>query len=86
MLYDVMLYQHNGGHLLECDARVALDIVKHLKKYALRSKVYDNPLCISIQSQSVHFSSGASPARNVSGQVLLVCSQPQPTDISRERS
>ena len=39
MLYDVMLYQHNGGHLLECDTRVALDIVKHLKKYALRSKV-----------------------------------------------
>ena len=39
MLYDIVLYQQDGGHLLECDTRAALDVVKHLKKYALRSKV-----------------------------------------------
>ena len=39
VLYDIILYPQDGGHLVECDTRAALDVVKHLKKYALRSKV-----------------------------------------------
>ena len=40
MLYDIMLYCHGDEHyLIECDSRVTDDIIKHLRKYALRSKV-----------------------------------------------
>ena len=44
VLYDVLLYgrgeeEEEGGVLMECDARAALDVLKHLKRFALRSKV-----------------------------------------------
>ena len=42
VLYDVILYHHgddNGGVLLECDSQATQDVIKHLRRYALRSKV-----------------------------------------------
>lgn len=40
VLYDVIIYSKGeDGHLLECDAMVVDDVVQHLKKFSLRSKV-----------------------------------------------
>ena len=41
MLYDVILYRTaDSTYLLECDKLAAGEVVKHLRKYALRSKVH----------------------------------------------
>ena len=40
VLYDIILYKTSeSGYLLECDNRAVDEVVRHLKKYALRSKV-----------------------------------------------
>ncbi|XP_064384698.1 putative transferase CAF17 homolog, mitochondrial [Halichondria panicea] len=40
VLYDIILYHRDDNdQLLECDSRAAADIMKHLKRYALRAKV-----------------------------------------------
>ena len=40
MLYDVIIYSKSeDGHLLECDTMAIDDVVQHVKKYSLRSKV-----------------------------------------------
>ena len=40
VLYDVILYHRGDQHVMvECDSGVVGDIVKHLRRYALRSDV-----------------------------------------------
>ena len=40
VLFDVILYSTGDNTiLLECDLNATTDVIKHLKKYALRSKV-----------------------------------------------
>ena len=40
VLFDVLIYQlSNEVYYLECDAGARDDVIKHLRKYALRTKV-----------------------------------------------
>ena len=44
VLYDIILYKNSeDDHLLECDTNVATSIIRHMKKYALRSKIQISP-------------------------------------------
>ncbi|CAG8503389.1 3721_t:CDS:2 [Racocetra fulgida] len=49
VLYDTFVYPKNVGttfphqiYLIECDSRIVSDLIKHMKKYVLRSKVSIN--------------------------------------------
>jgi len=40
VLYDLLIYRHKElGCLVECDSESASGVIKHLRKYMLRSKV-----------------------------------------------
>jgi folate-binding protein YgfZ len=45
VLFDVLIYQlSNEVYYLECDAGARDDVIKHLRKYALRTKVKFSPI------------------------------------------
>jgi len=40
ILYDLLIYRHKElGCMVECDSESASGLIKHLRKYMLRSKV-----------------------------------------------
>lgn len=40
VLYDVLVYRHKAlGCMVECDSESTSGVIKHLRKYMLRSKV-----------------------------------------------
>ncbi len=47
-MYDIIIYrQGQQDYMIECDSGALDEVVKHLKRYALRSKV-SNSLTVSL--------------------------------------
>ena len=44
-MYDIIIYrQGQQDYMIECDSNALNDVMKHLKRYALRSEVGKDPV------------------------------------------
>ncbi|XP_065920918.1 putative transferase CAF17, mitochondrial isoform X2 [Dysidea avara] len=71
VLYDLLIYRHKGlGCMLECDSESTSGVIKHLRKYMLRSKVTAKDV-----SNEYSVMAGHSSLLEDNGQSILVGNQ-----------